>query len=139
MTTEQSSTRNEKDVVVLVIVLFCSSVLFIPLCLFVLNVQPFLYLLLLTLGGVAGLVFAWRRRPAWSWVMRTTGAHQHPYRYTGFYLLFGLAFTIVLARLDEPMKSIFVSAVLGPLSGYLVGYFFWLIVLYLRRNKVKSA
>ena len=139
MATEQSSTRNEKDVVVLLTLLFCSSVLFISLCLFVLNVQPFLFLLLLSMGSVVGLVFARRRCPTWSRVLRPTGAYQHPYRYTGFYFLFGLAFTIVLARLAEPMKRIFVSAVLGPLSGFLVGYFFWLIALFLRRNKTRSA
>lgn len=139
MSTQQTSTRNEKDVVFLTVLLFCFSVLFIPLCLFVLNVQPSLFFLLLTLGSVAGFVFARRRFPAWSLVLRPTGGHQHPYRYTGFYFLFGLAFTIVLARLAEPTTSIFVSVVLGPLSGYLVGYFFWMIVLYLRRNKTKSS
>jgi hypothetical protein len=46
---------------------------------------------------------------------------------------------VIANYLVEPLKTIFVSVLLGVPSGYLVGYHLWLVGLYARRNAAKPS
>jgi hypothetical protein len=140
---ERPSPPNEKQLIFRVMFWLGISLALVLVSLFLLGDQPYLFLLILTLGIIAGLLHARGRYPVWQRVLKTGPPRQAAKWYVGCGYFLGfllLLYAPVIANyLVEPLKTIFVSVLLGVPSGYLVGYHLWLAGLYARRNAAKPS
>jgi hypothetical protein len=118
---------------------FC--VLLILLSLFLIRVQPFIFLFVMTLGLISGILYYRRQYPTWKHIVKANQPWRNAKRsaiiFIGSFLLYWL-FAFIIGLLNEPLKNIFSSIVIGLSCGITTGCLIWAIGLYVNSDKSKS-
>ncbi len=141
MNAVQPPAQNDKRIVFVALWLIMDILLALA-SLLLLGAQPFLFIVVMALGMIVGMLRSRRRYPVWLPLVMANSSRQEVKWYVGFGLFVGSLFLlfspIIANHLTEPLKTMFMSVLLGALTGYLVGYHLWPVGLYANRNRAKS-
>jgi len=142
MTTEPQSSQSDGRIAggLTAVAAFC--VLLILLSLFLLHVQPFIFLFVMLLGLISGILYSRRQYPTWKHIVKANQPGRNAKRSVtigiGSFLLYFL-FAFIMGLLNEPLKNIFSSIVLGLSCGITTGCLIWAIGLYVNSDKTGST
>jgi hypothetical protein len=137
MAIEQQQVQGEKRIAFVLAGMLCYCIVVVVFFLFIVSIQPFIFLTVLMVGLIAGIVHARSKYLAWQHAVKVNPFRQMTGRYAGIPALCSLLFIVIMSLLANPWKYIFAGIVFGALAGYLLGHFLWFIGLYVNREKTK--